>query len=539
MEVDDLNQSADAVDTHATEDDLLFAEDGVDAAEYTTGEVDQLLGDDEDAEKYYAEEGADVEGVEAAATHEEEGGEVEEHEGEGEEEEEEEEEEGGEEAESSYGYRGRGMRRPFFRGMRGGRFMMRGMMMMGPPRFFPPMHPGMRPPFPPFMGPGRPPFGMRGMRPMRLPMPIPPHFMRMPGVYHRYGGPTATRGRGGSNESRPAITSESGDTPTTTKSDGPQPLMSIPTPAPLKAMVFAQRGRGMIGMGMGPRYHGMQSRGGSTPATSSYRGSSSASASHPRMPLKRPATSNGAQPMHIDHSEPQSKMSKPRNTLTYIRTVDEPMHSTPSTTTSSYYNRPQPHQQHQPQQQYPKPTHTRGGYSHTTSGSSHYITPTASHYTSATSHYTPAATHYTTQTQYAPPATHYPAPQSNSGYQPRPAYTPVAAAPARFVVSHKPAPNLTQIPLTPSDSSQGPAANIRPVPAVRGVKVMIWNLPGSANFAEVSSMTTSCGSVRTLNVRKENNTAIIEFSNPQSADHFIRLHHNTIMDNCVLTVNRI
>jgi hypothetical protein len=534
MEVDDLNQSADAVDAHATEDDLLFAEDGVDDAEYTTGEVDQLLGDDEDAEKYYAEEGTDLEGVDAEAAHEEEGGDGEEHEGEGEEE-----GEGGEEGDSSFGYRGRGMRRPFFRGMRGGRFMMRGMMMMGPPRFFPPMHPGMRPPFPPFMGPGRPPFAMRGMRPMRLPMPIPPHFMRMPGVYHRYGGPTATRGRGGSNESRPAITSESGDTPpTTTKSDGPLPLMSIPTPAPLKAMVMAQRGRGMIGMGMGPRYHGMQTRGGATAPTSSYRGSSSASASHPRMPQKRPATSNGVQPMHVDHSEPQPKMSKPRNTLTYIRTVDEPMHSTPSTTTSSYYNRPQPHQQHQQQQHYPKPTHARGGYSHATTSSSHYSAPTASHYTSATSHYTPSATHYTTPTQYAPPATHYPA-QSNNGYQPRPAYTPAAAAPTRFVVSHKPAPNLTQIPLTPSDSSQGPAANIRPVPAVRGVKVMVWNLPGSANFAEVSAMTTSCGSVRTLNVRKENNTAIIEFSNPQSADHFIRLHHNTIMDNCVLTVNRI
>ena len=77
------------------------------------------------------------------------------------------------------------------------------------------------------------------------------------------------------------------------------------------------------------------------------------------------------------------------------------------------------------------------------------------------------------------------------------------------------------------------------VPAVRGVKVMVWNLPTSANFAEVSSMTTSCGSVRTLNVRKENSTAIIEFSNPQSADHFIRLHNNTVMDGCVLSVNRM
>jgi RNA recognition motif. (a.k.a. RRM, RBD, or RNP domain) len=82
-------------------------------------------------------------------------------------------------------------------------------------------------------------------------------------------------------------------------------------------------------------------------------------------------------------------------------------------------------------------------------------------------------------------------------------------------------------------------SHVRPVPAVRGVKVMIWNLPPAASFADVSAMTTSSGSVRTLNVRKETNTAIIEFSNPQSAEHFIRLHNNTVVSGHLLTASKI
>ena len=133
MEVDESNVPAEAA---VTDEDLLFGDDtDVDAvgAEYTSGEVDQLLGeDDEETTKLFAEEGIDLHAVGDGAEHEGEEQHGEEDHGEGEEEEEEEVEDG-----SNYGYRGRGMRRPFFRGMRGGRFMMRGrgmMMMMGPPR---------------------------------------------------------------------------------------------------------------------------------------------------------------------------------------------------------------------------------------------------------------------------------------------------------------------------------------------------------------------------------------------------------------------
>ena len=441
MEIDDS--------AAANEDDLLFAEDGGDAAEYTTGEVDQLLGDDDETEKYYEETGEDQpeheEGHEEDEVHEEQDVE-------------------GNEEEGS-GMRGRGgLRRPFMRGMRGGRFMMRGMMMM-PPRFFPPMPPGMRPPFMPFMG--RPPFGMRGMRPMRMPM-LPPPFMRMP--FPRFGPP---RVRGEIKSSTPA-TSEA---PKVTKSDGPTPLMSIPTPEPLKVMLETQhhpRGGAVIGMGMGPQYHAM--RGGIIAASlSTMRGGATT-----RLTTKRPAASNGAQSMKVDYGEPKAKVPS-RSNLTFIRTVDES-----SQKPVSYYQKPAP----------PPNSYTHSSY------------PTAMHYPSS------SASHYASGMQ--PMAQSYSAP--------------------RFVVSHKPAPNLTQIQLTPSDPSAG---SIKPVPAIRGVKVMIWNLPPSAHFAEVSAMTTSCGSVRTLNVRKENNTAIIEFSNGQSAEHFIRLHNNTIMAGCLLTVNKI
>ena len=77
------------VDGAGTEEDLLFADDGVEDAEYTTGEVDLLLGDDE-ADQFLqgTEEGHEAFEGEG---HEEEG-----HEGEGEE------EEGGEDEVSTF-----------------------------------------------------------------------------------------------------------------------------------------------------------------------------------------------------------------------------------------------------------------------------------------------------------------------------------------------------------------------------------------------------------------------------------------------------
>ena len=184
---------------------------------------------------------------------------------------------------------------------------------------------------------------MRGMGPMVLPMP-PPHFMRMPGVYHRYGGPTATRGP--TSESRPVSTSGGGSQTITE----PKPLMSIHTSRSVKAMVQAQQeqmqeGGGIMGLGMGPRYHARGS-GISSTTVQTWGGPPSGH----RLPLKRPATSNGSQSMNVD--EPRNKMAAitsrtkqdgrtSRTNLKFLGTADEQIQATSS---SSYYNQQQPRQ---------------------------------------------------------------------------------------------------------------------------------------------------------------------------------------------------
>ena len=127
MEVDKLDVEAGISDAQLADEDLHLAEDAADAdaagAEFTSGEVDQLLGEDD-------EDGIDLD-AEVDETGREESGQGKE-DGDGEEKDQ------GKEDGSNYGFRGRGMRRPFFGGMprpRGGRFMTRGMMMMmGPQR---------------------------------------------------------------------------------------------------------------------------------------------------------------------------------------------------------------------------------------------------------------------------------------------------------------------------------------------------------------------------------------------------------------------
>ena len=69
-------------------------------------------------------------------------------------------------------------------------------------------------------------------------------------------------------------------------------------------------------------------------------------------------------------------------------------------------------------------------------------------------------------------------------------------------------------------------ATARPTSA----KVLITNLPPTASFERISSMTTACGNVRTINVRSESNSAVIEFINPESVDLFIRQHHKKLFD---------
>ena len=80
-------------------------------------------------------------------------------------------------------------------------------------------------------------------------------------------------------------------------------------------------------------------------------------------------------------------------------------------------------------------------------------------------------------------------------------------------------------PAAPPRGASYPAT-ARPTSA----KVLITNLPPTASFERISSMTTACGNVRTINVRSESNSAVIEFINPESVDLFIRQHHKKLFD---------
>jgi hypothetical protein len=68
---------------------------------------------------------------------------------------------------------------------------------------------------------------------------------------------------------------------------------------------------------------------------------------------------------------------------------------------------------------------------------------------------------------------------------------------------------------------------------------MITNLPPNATFGRISSMTETCGVVRTINVRSENNSAIIEFVHPESVDSFIRAYHQQVFDSNMINVYRV
>ena len=101
------------------------------------------------------------------------------------------------------------------------------------------------------------------------------------------------------------------------------------------------------------------------------------------------------------------------------------------------------------QPQSPKPTLTRGGP---------YRRPqSASNYSVTSYNFPPPSTHAGTGT-----SVHYPAPCHSTWRNPPcfdSAPTNRFVTSHKFVVSHKPAPNLTQIALTPSDNS---AENITP-----------------------------------------------------------------------------
>ena len=143
---------------------------------------------------------------------------------------------------------------------------------------------------------------------------------------------------------------------------------------------------------------------------------------------------------------------------------------------------------------------------------------------------------------------------------------PVSTRPP-FVVSHKPAPSLTQIRTVDNNyqqqqQQQNSNSNLRSIPTVASSgggpgsnpsaggpkitktggsssRVMISNLPGTMNFARISAMTTACGNVKNINMQTENGTAVVEFANPSGAENFIRANNRKIIDRSMISVARL
>ena len=184
-------------------------------------------------------------------------------------------------------------------------------------------------------------------------------------------------------------------------------------------------------------------------------------------------------------------------------------------------------------------------------------------------HQLPPPTHYQ-QNQSIPTAITYPSSHTHAqpntaqtySYQPpRHQSTPGTSSyihTASLSTSYAPPPQRTNYAtstVTQATPYQTPASNhslsvpvhtpVHPTPRApvaavpRSAKAMITNLPPNATFGRISSMTETCGTVRTINVRSENNSAVIEFVHPESVDAFIRSYHQQMFDHVMINVYRV
>ena len=200
------------------------------------------------------------------------------------------------------------------------------------------------------------------------------------------------------------------------------------------------------------------------------------------------------------------------------------------------------------------PRHQTTSYSHQQLTTQHTVAapPPATH-----QH--PPPTHFQAQQSISyPTQTHQP-PAQTYAYQPRqqtvsmsssyihtPAPSTSYAAPVQRTTYAAAAPHASQYP-APATHQAIPAGHVQShtpgvqvaAAAPRSAKAMITNLPPNATFGRISSMTETCGVVRTINVRSENNSAIIEFVHPESVDSFIRSYHQQMFDNVMINVYRV
>ncbi len=400
-----------------------------------------------------------------------------------------------------------------FRGR--GRFLRGPMRLMPPPGRFFPVPFGPRPPPPPFyrypMGfrcPPRHPM-MRGIMPG--PPLMPPHMLGEPHFPPGRPFPLGSGHRGRSlslgNPRRPTPATSSGQSAHSTSSSsssatppvsGPKPLMSIETPAPVKAMVN-QKIQMERATELAKRQNLHQQR-------------------QQRLAQTRAVSSGIKRPIHSDQygssgggsgggggggsgggggGEPASKYpahgtsTVVRSNLRQIQCVDEPMPADPLTTLDRRQGPP--------------------SYRSTSLSSS----PQLSH--------NPCPTRITIDT---------------SGRQPA---QRVAAPPRQpqFLANPNVNGNLVTIPLVDdepraSNGGQGPQSS---QPSRMTNKVLISNLPASVTFDRVSQMTTACGNVKTIQI--DGNRAIVEFVDFAGADKFLKLNNRKMMDLSILTVTRI
>ncbi len=473
---------------------------------------------------------------------------------------------------SSYVPRSRGRGRPYFvyRGMRG---------MRPPPpyAFFPPRpRGGLRPPFPGAIRPP-PPFAFRGRGPpnfFRHPRPPRGAFMRgmRPPHYHHH----HEQEQEEEEEEEATVEDDGGG-----EAGGPKPLMSIRTPKDVKENVQATifRGRGgqsaphaaPLGMGMGPRYHGVM-RGGMRPPpppdAAEVRGGRGGP--RPRLLSTRPPRGAGSYP---PSSRGDGGRGLPRGGRGRGRGIgDDSMGVRPS------LKRPHPSSyggNNSYDNNYnsgaPRPKMMSYG------GSTRYPT-TASSYNSGSTLRSIHTTDEPMQTGGPPPPPTgsrgaYFRPRTPGGYNPNPRYqqptTPTRGGyrpRGTFTVTHNTAPALTQvtmvaeqqqqrrslpqpvsanpnlrsIPMAAAPGSDASASSSHKITKAGGTssRVMISNLPISMSFERISAMTTACGSVRTININ-DGGSAIVEFVNPSMAENFIRANNRKSIDGSTITVSRL
>jgi len=119
---------------------------------------------------------------------------------------------------------------------------------------------------------------------------------------------------------------------------------------------------------------------------------------------------------------------------------------------------------------------------------------------------------------------------------------PIAAARPRGIV-HNPTPTLTSIPIQMDCDS--PLSKVKKEPNRMPNlprcerKVLVQNLPASVNFDKISQMANKCGPVVAIQVHSEKKSAVVEFSNANSAEVFSNTHNRKMMDLAIITATRL